>query len=531
MARKQDIGEMVALSMREILESEEHQKIFNKTAAKKKCCACEGKCARKCPCKTDGGCKKACGPCAENTKKKASSEETEKNKKCCGEKCPCAEGGDCGDCSACADGKTAADATLDMIGSLLAMSEKQEELGLTESAEQSLKAANALMLELQKKAQALMDENEVSALDAFETDPEDAFESLTEDESSTPNVDAVLDEIAKKHPDFFSQMSRRRNEAVPVENSYDLDSILQDQGDLPPETESTYALHPPSSRHARKHKFVRNPVPGHGPTPPSEAELAEKAQEELDGGRNNYIMYKHTPEELDRLFEEAIRDMPVAPGPARDPNKLPAGPTYRPPSEQHTELFSDEELDEALKPTISVGKLDTLVSKFAFEAEDEYSTEHSSLDEMMDEFLEQSGDENSADDFEEEDAEKLFEAKDMTEIMSHWTGGEGDPLYRVTSMFYAGKTPDIEDVVSARDIVESLFNKELSGDELNMDNANELHKIHTFLVDYLEGKGYPEPGSYLDADVDSEDDAEEDSLMDAYMSILSGPPETTGGTR
>lgn len=501
MARKQDIGEMVALSMREILESEEHQKIFNKTAAKKKCCPCEGKCARKCPCKTDGGCKKACGPCAETTKKKASSEETKK-KKCCGEKCPCAKGGDCGDCSACADGKMAADATLDMIGSLLAMSEKQEELGLTESAEQSLKAANALMLELQKKAQALMDENEVSALDAFETDPEDAFESLTEDESSTPNVDAVLDEIAKKHPDFFSQMNRRRHEAVPVENSYDLDSILQDQGGQQPDTESTYALHPPSSRHARKHKFVRNPVPGHGPTPPSEAELAEKAQEELDGGKNIYKMYR-TPEEIDRLFDEA--------SPAKNP-----------------ELFSDEELDEALKPAMAGRELDTLISKFAFEAEEDDTT--SDLDAMMDEFLEQSGDENSADDFEEEDDEKLLEAQDMTEIISHWTGGQGDPLYRVNSMFHAGKTPDIEDVASARDIVESLFNKELSGDELNMENANELHKIHTFLVDYLESKGYPEPGSYLDADVASEDGEEDDSLMDAYMNILSGPPETTGGS-
>lgn len=514
MAKKQDIGLVVAESMKKIMESDEHQWLFGKEAAKKKCCTCDKKCSRKCPCKTDGGCKKSCA-CCEALAKKA--EETSKCCACeskCFEKCPCKHknsndnSGDCAtDCSMCGDGMMLSTSALEMIEDLLALSEKQEKLGLDDSSEISLKLASFVLAEFKKKAQLPLDENDVTSLDLFEEDPSASINDIVEGGSDTPNLDDALQDILNKHPDFIHQFRRRLRESEPVgseSGEFDLDSILQEEKeeDSLRLTELDPASYEPD---------FESPIPGHGPTPPNADELAELAQAELAGGRNIYKMHKEpfsmSEEELDDAINEARQEL----------------------AKSYPESSKDKDLERSKTTEVTATDIMNMSIKFAnedFEDEDEsgdvaltelFPSDSASVDDLINDVL-HSSDGDFEDDL-DEDEELADLAEQMTEVMSHWTGGQGDPLYGVTSLFKARRVPDLENVATARDIVESLFDKMLNSENLDMDSASELNEIHTFLVDYLTAKGYPDPGNYLDSDIGA-DDSESDALMDTYMDML-----------
>ncbi len=297
MANKNDMGELVAASMRDILDSEEHQHYFKKAAGKRFCCSCEGKCGSKCPCKDDG-CKKSCEPC-EKVAKKAS-------KKCCDcsgkceKECPCDN--KCQDCSMCGDGMMA-EAVREMIGNLTTISHFQDELGLSDSATATMKAAVAMLDELKKNSQTV-DVNNVSHIADLLGDEEDSISLENFDEpvddarqyevlQSLPFKDELIESARRRlrggGPDILEQLRQRGRERsevseMPVGNFYPSDSEIEGLiGNIENSDTEMDLASPESMAQTELLPPPRLPAP---PSPgPSQEELMHKIKTEPQGFR------------------------------------------------------------------------------------------------------------------------------------------------------------------------------------------------------------------------------------------------------
>ena len=207
-----DLGNLVASSMQDIIDSDEFKLVFAK--AKKPCCDCkQGKCAKKCPCKADDKkCKKGC-PCLEMNKKA--------EKKCCDcEKCDkeCKCAGSCMDCSMCGDGMMS-EAVREIVEALNKVSAIQDELGLNKSATLTMQALAMTLAEVASsntKLASNMDENDVSFLDELldqESHPLEEGLSYLEEEGPPRAAQEWL-KFRKENPELAAQMEERVREQL-----------------------------------------------------------------------------------------------------------------------------------------------------------------------------------------------------------------------------------------------------------------------------------------------------------------------------
>lgn len=320
---KQSLADTVATSMNELMEDDEYLRIFAKKS--KKCCDCT-KCGKTCPCKK---CKKSCQCAMTKKAAKACCECPEK----CTKDCPCKKCHE--DCSMCQDMSAAAN---QIITDLLALSEKQEEMGLAKSAAETLQTVAGMLDEL-KRISDKKDSNEVS-IEELMTPAEieksvdlDAPNLYTSKKESEPyesleqelsEIDPVEELIVSENPKQYSslkdnpelvklllqdpqlqeEMRSKVKNIVSVDPVTDVDSLLHLS-----ETE----LAPPSE------EDVKLPAPAK--TPPTEQELSEKFEDELRHGKKNpYYMYgepalpnKLTPEEANKatVISKANQELDV----------------------------------------------------------------------------------------------------------------------------------------------------------------------------------------------------------------------------
>lgn len=166
MANRLDIGEVVANQMQQIIQSDEHNRVFFKKAGK--CCSCSS-CGDKCPCDK---CEKDCTACS---KDKAHVHDAN-----------------------CAHDKTAS-AIDEMIDLLAKISAVQDELGLVKSSFVTMQALATMVAELRKTAQ--VDTNDVSWSELIEPIKEDT-EKRRE-----------FRETADEFPDIMDLLRRRVEES------------------------------------------------------------------------------------------------------------------------------------------------------------------------------------------------------------------------------------------------------------------------------------------------------------------------------
>ena len=127
---KMNLADLVASSMQEIVDSDEHKKLFKKEAAKKSCCPDCKKCGTKCVCK--GKCK-GCKNCPSKDTKKPEVKKPEAKK-------------------TTKKASIDADQVNEIIELLVRASELQDELGLVKSAVLSGLSVQEMMDELSKQA-------------------------------------------------------------------------------------------------------------------------------------------------------------------------------------------------------------------------------------------------------------------------------------------------------------------------------------------------------------------------------------------
>lgn len=286
------LGDVVAASMMQILESPEHQKIF-RTAAAKPCCPCkEGKCGRKCPCKDDG-CKKAC-VCLEDkadkkVKKKASKECCDCKGPKCDEKCSCES--DCSDCNKCGDGTTVKAKMAEAVQSLLRLAEVQEEAGLEDLALETTEAAEKLLGQL-KSASDEEDSDENEAWGPGADKSKDAWESLevTDKRQLIRRLQEQVDLGELSEEDLATFISNEDYVGSEGADSLDPDALIGTDLSAPgaaPDTEALLQKHV-DERYARPygHDGVDDPNDAMVATPAQKAELREwrknRTEEELE---------------------------------------------------------------------------------------------------------------------------------------------------------------------------------------------------------------------------------------------------------
>ena len=359
----QKLGDIVADSMFDILESDEHKNLFSKEAKQKApskedakkttkgCCPCKGKCAKKCPCVKNGKCKKGCAGCT--VAKKA-------DKACCecGEKCSdsCNCKGKCAeDCAKCGDGMMADDgfvsaaedrATLlrSIIASLNTVCEYQEVLGLDKSASQTVAVIETVLAEAEeqllgkKKVATPVDENDVTSGDILSGKPglfDDGLSILEdegiEDEQSTM---AWL-KFKKEHPDEAAQMASRQYAPLPNEINElvvdwdnetqadtDIDDLLQGSEWKPPATigNEEQAWHEKQKQLFRGKDFGHHGVDNpddYALTPEERDTLAKAEIAREDEYQNNHVeafqkldefLKKHA-EDDDYEFSDAVSNL------------------------------------------------------------------------------------------------------------------------------------------------------------------------------------------------------------------------------
>lgn len=245
---KNNIGDAVANSMQNIVESDEYYRLFN--TASKACCDCEKKCTKKCAC--EGDCKKSCklckamgkfgeAPCCTCTGKCA------KNCSCKGK---CAKGCDChknhtdnSDCSMCGD-NCSKTSVLEMADTLLSLSYLQDELGLSKSSNMTMQALASML------AEANEDKNEVEMLPYLEPsatmndeeplelarleeeeidDPAQVEWWLEEGKRKAPPLDTkTVDEVLHREPLSPSKKNLEPRNFVSLEGVNDEDIPLED---------------------------------------------------------------------------------------------------------------------------------------------------------------------------------------------------------------------------------------------------------------------------------------------------------------
>lgn len=212
-----DIGEVVAAQMQQIIDSDDHKRIFfNKKASEDKCCSCST-CGKDCPCDK---CKKDCKGCEDK--------------------------GHIHDSNCTHDQKTGA--VNEMLELLSKISAAQDELGLTKSSLVTMQALATMVTELRKIAQE--DTNDVSygeLIEGLKRDPsEKASGYIDYDE---------YPEIAQLLKQRIEESERGGVESVPTDI---FEEVSADPATIPPSSE----IFPPS--------IVNPPVSGEistwGPT-------------------------------------------------------------------------------------------------------------------------------------------------------------------------------------------------------------------------------------------------------------------------
>lgn len=227
MANRLDIGEVVAAQMQQIVQSEEHKRVFFKGASEK-CCSCTT-------------CGKECS---------------------CGDKC----GKDCKGCaghvhdSNCAHDKTAS-AVNEMIDLLQKISSVQDELGLVNSSIFTMKALAMMVAELKKTAQ--VDTNDVSFEELVEDMPDESRFALESGAFDDPDIDALLRQRVQESHEGKEPAPFDFTEGVSADPTTPLPSSAPDPefGEvvIEPEEHETWA--PGSSRNMT---FPAHPMhPGH----------------------------------------------------------------------------------------------------------------------------------------------------------------------------------------------------------------------------------------------------------------------------
>lgn len=146
------IGEAVAASMQEIINSDDYKRMFNIVTAAKACCDCTETCNKNCSC--DGKCNKSC-PCHKDH-------------------------GAAADCGACGDGMSMAS----VVESMIRLSEEQDKLGLYDSSMKTIQALQSMISEAVNND----DKNDVELMPFLNSEPEiKELEPLAEEEIDDPN--------------------------------------------------------------------------------------------------------------------------------------------------------------------------------------------------------------------------------------------------------------------------------------------------------------------------------------------------------
>ena len=233
MASRLDIGEVVAAQMQQIVQSDEHKRIFFKGASEK-CCSCVA-CGKECPCKDK--CVKGCKGCEDKNHVHDSN---------------------------CAHDKTAG-AVNEMIDLLQKISSVQDELGLVNSSIFTMKALAMMVAELKKSAQD--DTNDVSFEELIggirERDPE-----LLEELGDEPDILALLrqrvresEEGKKPAPFDFALEGVSADPTTPLPSS----EPPPEFGDVVIEPEEHPTWSPGSARHPTLPAVEK--IPGFQPPP------------------------------------------------------------------------------------------------------------------------------------------------------------------------------------------------------------------------------------------------------------------------
>lgn len=220
-----DIGDIVAASMQQIIQSDEHKKTFFNKKANSKCCSCDS-CNKNCPCNSD-----------------------------------CAK-----ECNACVKEKTSA--INEVIDLLSKISTVQDELGLTKSSITTMQALATMVAELQKNSG---DSNDIRYEDlAIDLEDDKDAELYPEimallrqriDESDTGEqslMTDVFDRDRKSTPDIFDEISADAVSDIP-ESDFPSSNMFEDpnfiisppdSGELPtwgPRAEENVTELPPRS--------------------------------------------------------------------------------------------------------------------------------------------------------------------------------------------------------------------------------------------------------------------------------------------
>lgn len=233
MANRLDIGEVVAAQMQQIVQSDEHKRVFFK-GANDKCCSCAA-CGKECPCKDK--CVKGCKGCEDKNHVHDSN---------------------------CAHDKTAG-AVNEMIDLLQKISSVQDELGLVNSSIFTMKALAMMVAELKKSAQD--DTNDVSFEELIggirERDPE-----LLEELGDEPDILALLrqrvresEEGKKPAPFDFALEGVSADPTTPLPSS----EPPPEFGDVVIEPEEHPTWSPGSARHPTLPAVEK--IPGFQPPP------------------------------------------------------------------------------------------------------------------------------------------------------------------------------------------------------------------------------------------------------------------------
>lgn len=235
---KLDIGDVVAASMQQIVQSDEHKKTFFNKKASGKCCSCD-----------------SC------------------NKKDCSCNSECAK-----ECTACVKEKTSA--INEVIDLLSKISTVQDELGLTRSSVTTMQALATMIVELKKNAGK--DSNDVrydelaEALEEEESNDYPEIMALLRqriDESETGELSLptdVFDQTRIPSPDFFDEVSADATSEFPSSNIFDDPDLIispPDSGDLPtwgPQDEESTTDLPPRSLKMTDERVPVNRLPDVG---------------------------------------------------------------------------------------------------------------------------------------------------------------------------------------------------------------------------------------------------------------------------
>lgn len=170
------IGEAVAASMQEIINSDDYKRMFNIVTAAKACCDCTETCNKNCSC--DGKCDKSC-PCHKDH-------------------------GATADCGACGDGMSMAS----VVESMIRLSEEQDKLGLYDSSMKTIQALQSMISEAVNND----DKNDVELMPFLNSEPEiKELEHLAEEEIDDPNqAEWWLNEGRRKSEDRVSDEAINR---------------------------------------------------------------------------------------------------------------------------------------------------------------------------------------------------------------------------------------------------------------------------------------------------------------------------------